>query len=132
MTLSELQSEVQRRIGNLVKQRDDLQKQLASVEHEIAQVSGANGIDAGLNGTGGASSKRMSARDYQEAVLEVLSPGQTYSTTEICEALLEAGYNAKKTTMSQRMAGHLVEVGVLRDQGKEGRANQYILGGAEQ
>ena len=134
LTLTELQAEVGRRIKVLEKQRQELLAKLTTLESELEAVGALTertvaGIVGLHNGDGGGG--RMKAEDYARAVGLTLKPGKVYSTTELCDALVQAGFNAKKTTLSQGMATWLVEEGILEDKGKRGRANVYVLATAE-
>lgn len=133
MTLTELQSEVKRRVSNLLKQKQELHDKLQAIEHELASVAELGDqtrghlSEADLASDNGHGKRRMSADDYAEGVRSVLETGVVYSTTELCNALVAAGYGAKKSTLTQGMAAHLVDSGVLVDKGKRGRSNQYEL-----
>ena len=122
LTLSELQAELQRRIRVLQKKRESLLADLEVVERDLKTVS--NGLDLNNDRP---STKRMSADDYQAAVPAALKLGKLYTTTEMHQALVDAGYNAKKNTLSQGMAAWLVDVGVLVRKGKKGKANLHAL-----
>ena len=133
LTISELQRELQRRVAGLQQQREVLMGQMAEIDRQLAEIGAlANGaaggalVDAAAV-AGVVGRKRMSAEEYVEAVQHSLEPGEDYTTTELADALLAKGYNAKKNTLTQGMAAWLVEEGALVDKGKRGRANLYAL-----